>query len=107
MPQAIFDMPPPFPGSLQLLPWVEGIVAWTFRRQMRQGPANAGPHDADCSRALALVRLRIEGLRLGEIGVRVLQELCFGLLVAEAVCLALDVGIDRAVCWQGPRCTYC
>src|SRR5262249_41469909 len=95
MAQAIFDMPPPFPGSLQLLPWVEGIVAWTFRRQMRQGPANGGPSDADCSRALALVRLRIEGLRLGEIGVRVLQELCFGLLVAEG--LALDVGIYLAV----------
>jgi len=36
-------------------------------------------------------------LRLGEIGVGALQELCFGLLVAEAVGLALDVGIDRAV----------
>ena len=53
------------------------------------------PRDADCSRALALVRLRIEGLRLGEIGVRALQELCFGLLVAEAVGLALDVALTE------------
>jgi hypothetical protein len=53
----------------------------------------------------------IEGLGLRQIGARILHELAFGVLAAEAVGLALDRRMDGAirlhVDWRGPRNTYC
>src|SRR5262249_10008861 len=48
------------------------------------------------SRDLAVL-FAIDGRGLGEIGVGVLHELRLGLLIAEAIGLALDGAIDRAV----------
>jgi len=48
------------------------------------------------SRELAVL-FAVDLLRLGEIGVGVLHEFRLGLIVAEAVGLALDGGIDRAI----------
>src|SRR6188472_848418 len=49
------------------------------------------------SGALSFVLALVEGLGLGKIGVRILHELRLGLLVAEAVGLALDRRIDGAI----------
>jgi len=44
-----------------------------------------------------LVFFGVIGVGFGEIGLGVLHELCLGLLIAEAIGLALDRGIDGAV----------